>query len=69
MSELLTPAEVAARLRISQTTLARWRRQSPIRGPEPIKLGPGGSSRVRYRRADVDALIDPRESPKGSRTK
>lgn len=63
MSDLLTPREVAARLRISQTTLARWRRQSPVRGPEPIKLGPGSSSRIRYRRADVDAIVDGRSKP------
>lgn len=52
--ELLTPGEVAARLRVSPHTLRRWRYQAnaPLRH---VMVG----GRARYRAADVDALLAP----------
>lgn len=50
--ELMTSAEVSERLRVSRSTLERWRFEG--RAPAPIKLGP---RTVRYRRSDVDRLV------------
>jgi excisionase family DNA binding protein len=50
--ELLTTEEVASRLRITPRTLKRWRADEPDRLPF-VRVG----SRIRYRAADVDALI------------
>lgn len=49
---LLTPAEVAARLRVDILTLANWRARR--QGPQFLKVG---RRAVRYRRADVDAFL------------
>jgi excisionase family DNA binding protein len=48
---LLTPAEVAERLRVSTRTLEFWRHQG--RGPAYVRVG----KRVRYRSDDVEAFI------------
>lgn len=48
---LLTPAEVAGELRITEKTLANWR--SLGRGPAFVKVG----GRVRYRRQAVDESL------------
>lgn len=48
---LLTPMEVAERLRVSTRTLEFWRHQG--RGPAFVRLG----KRVRYRPDDVEAFI------------
>jgi excisionase family DNA binding protein len=48
---LLTPAEVAERLRVSTRTLEFWRHQG--RGPAFVRVG----KRVRYRPDDVEAFI------------
>ena len=49
---LLTPAEVAERLRVSTRTLEFWRHQG--RGPAFVRVG----KRVRYRPDDVEAFIE-----------
>lgn len=56
MQKLLTPAETAARLRVTIATLERWR--CGRSGPHLpyLRLGEHGS--VRYREADVQAVID-----------
>lgn len=52
-ADLLTPDQVAAALGLSHRTLAAWR--STRRNPLPwVKVG----SRVRYRKADVDAWLE-----------
>lgn len=48
---ILTPDEVAARLRISPSTLAQWRSQR--RGPAYVKVG----SRVRYLSDAIDRYL------------
>lgn len=53
---LLTPAEVAERLRVSTRTLEFWRHQG--RGPAFVRLG----KRVRYRADDVEGFIDAQRS-------
>lgn len=55
--ELLKPREVAAMLRISLPTLARWRQHG--KGPRCIRLG---YNRVIYRYADVENWISQRNS-------
>jgi predicted DNA-binding transcriptional regulator AlpA len=50
--DLLTSAEFAARARVSQSTIERWRFEG--RGPAPIKLSP---RTVRYARSDVDRFL------------
>ena len=55
---LLRPDEVTRMLRISNTTLARWRQNG--KGPAFIRLG---YNRVVYRRSDVERwLIERKES-------
>jgi hypothetical protein len=49
---LLTPKELAHRLKIHTNTLAKWRMDSL--GPKFIRLGDGPKSRVRYRLQDVE---------------
>lgn len=49
---LLTPAEVAARLKVSTGTLKNWRYHRT--GPAWFKLESGS---VRYAQADLDAYI------------
>ena len=43
---LLTPTEKAQELRVSESTLARWRGQKS--GPRFVKLGRGKCAHVRY---------------------
>lgn len=50
---LLTPNELAERLKIHPGTLRRWRMDGE--GPRWIKLGNAQSSSVRYELADVEA--------------
>lgn len=52
LPNLLTTAEAARYLRLSQPTLERFRLTGD--GPLFIKLGPGLRARVVYRRADLD---------------
>ncbi|GAB2721744.1 MULTISPECIES: AlpA family transcriptional regulator [unclassified Arthrobacter] len=51
-SELLTPAELAAKLHKTAPALAQWRYRGM--GPKFVKLGSG----VRYRASDVEAWLD-----------
>ena len=53
---LLTPAEVAERLRVSTRTLEFWRHQG--RGPAFVRVG----KRVRYRPDDVEGFIEGQRS-------
>ena len=53
---LLTPAEVAERLRVSTRTLEFWHHQG--RGPAFVRVG----KRVRYRPDDVEAFIEGQRS-------
>ncbi len=55
-TELLSPREVHAAYGIAPQTLAnyRWRGM----GPTFIKLTPGRSGRIRYRRSDVERWLD-----------
>ncbi|CAB4121853.1 Helix-turn-helix domain containing protein [uncultured Caudovirales phage] len=55
MSDLLTPAEVAAQLRVKQETLEAWRGKGI--GPAYVKLGIGKTSPVRYRQEDVEKFL------------
>jgi hypothetical protein len=55
MDESLTKNDVAALLRLSVQTLARWRCLGI--GPRYIKLGPGRTSPIRYSRAAVEAYL------------
>ena len=55
---LLTKAEAAALLRVSLKTLDRWRAAGVLR---PVEIGEGIRS-VRYRRDDIEALIERRAS-------
>lgn len=54
--ELLKPREVAAMLRISLPTLARWRQHG--KGPHCIRLG---YNHVVYRAGDVEHWITQRD--------
>ena len=49
---MLTTAEAAARLDVSQRTLIRWRQSVPIIGPPPIRIGNG----IRYAEAGREQL-------------
>jgi hypothetical protein len=49
---LLTPKELAARLKIHTNTLAKWRMINV--GPKYLRMGEGPKSRVRYRLTDVE---------------
>lgn len=51
---LLTPAELAARWKVTRKRLAEWRCEG--RGPAFIKLGSGQTAPVRYRLAAVEAF-------------
>lgn len=51
-SELLTAAELAAKLHKTAAALAQWRYKGT--GPKFIKLGGG----IRYRASDVEAWLD-----------
>jgi len=52
--ELLTPAEVAALLRVPELTLVQWRTSNT--GPRSAKIG----RHRRYARSDVEAFIESR---------
>jgi predicted DNA-binding transcriptional regulator AlpA len=52
---LLTPRQVARRLKVAEKTLAMWRSRARRRPLPFVKLGDG---LVRYRAADVAAFID-----------
>jgi DNA-binding transcriptional MerR regulator len=54
-TDLLTPKEAAALLRVSTDTLEAWRAKH--QGPPWTKLGEGIRSPVRYRRADIDRFL------------
>ncbi|XOQ63882.1 MAG: helix-turn-helix domain-containing protein [Bifidobacterium crudilactis] len=54
--DLLKPVEVAAILRISDRTLAKWRHRN--KGPVYIRLG---YNRVVYRRSEIDRWIHGRD--------
>lgn len=49
---LLTPKELAARLKIHTNTLAKWRMANT--GPKFLRIGEGPKSRVRYRLQDIE---------------
>lgn len=51
MTDLMTTAEVAAELRVSEPTVRWWRHVRT--GPPSFKV----NGAVRYRRADVDAWL------------
>lgn len=53
-TELMTPAELAAKLEKSLAALAQWRYLGT--GPQFIKLGRS----IRYRASDVEAWLDQR---------
>ncbi|WP_432558508.1 helix-turn-helix transcriptional regulator [Granulicoccus sp. GXG6511] len=53
MDELLTSDEVAGWLRVSRSTLCRWRQEG--KGPRVVWLTP---SCPRYRRTDVVAWLE-----------
>lgn len=48
---LLKPVEVAARLRVSRSTISRWTTDGTL---PAVRLGKGV---LRYRPADIDALL------------
>ena len=54
--ELLSPDELAASIKMSKRTLAKWRCNG--RGPEYVRLGHA----VRYRQQDVDAWLEAKVS-------
>lgn len=58
--DLLNAIEVAALLRVHPVTLATWRAKGG--GPAFVKLGNRPRSPVRYRRAEVQAYLDSRQS-------
>lgn len=58
--DVLTQKEVCKRLAISDETWRRWRKAG--RTPEQVAL-PG---RPRWRRADIDALVEPQGQTKVS---
>lgn len=51
---LLTPKELAQRLKVTDGTLRKWRVFGS--GPKFIKLGEGSKAPVRYRIEDVEAF-------------
>ena len=52
---LLTPPEVAEKLRVSERTLYRWIEQGLIK---TIQIGPGRAGVVRIRQTDLDAYLE-----------
>lgn len=50
--QLLTPAEVAAQLRVTTHALAKWRQIGS--GPSSVRVG----NRARYRQTDVTAWVE-----------
>lgn len=58
--DLMTPPEVAERLRVSTETLELWRGKR--QGPAWIKLGDGKKAPVRYRRSVIETYLTERET-------
>lgn len=54
--EMLDTAQAAALLGVKESMLVRWRAEKR-ESPPPIRLG---HRTVRYRRSDIDALIEQR---------
>lgn len=50
--ELLTTAEVAERLRVSQVTVARWVKKGQL---DAVRL-PGGT--LRFKESDIASIVD-----------
>lgn len=59
LHDLLTPAEVASRLRVSRASVSRWAKDGVLK---PIRVG----GTLRFRRADVEALLAPVEPDKAA---
>jgi len=51
MSNLLTKADAARMLGVSQRTIDYWRSQGPLKA---VELGPGP---IRFRRSDLEVLV------------
>ena len=58
-SDLMSPAEVAARLRMSRATLYVLLRTNP-EFPAPLRVSP---RRPRWRAAEIDAWVETRRDP------
>ena len=58
---LLTEAEVAEMLRVSQRTVRRWRNEGT--GPPALRIG----RRIRYRRSAVETWLDRRDQASENR--
>lgn len=58
-TELLTPKEAAARLRVTTETLEQWRGR--LAGPPWIKLGTSKQSPIRYRLSEIEKYLQERE--------
>lgn len=56
MTELLTPADISAQLKIPAKTLADWR--SKKTGPTFYKIG----NHIRYKATDIEAWLATRKS-------
>ncbi len=56
MNELLTVTEVAHRFRVNPVTVYRWERDGTLEG---IRVG----GVVRFRAADIDAILNPLPDP------
>jgi excisionase family DNA binding protein len=57
--ELLTVAEVARRLRLSQETIRRWIRGGKL---QAIRIGSDRAG-FRIRRTEIDQLLEPKQLP------
>jgi DNA-binding transcriptional MerR regulator len=58
VEDLMTPQEVARKLRVSPRTIRNWRSKKRSYGPKFIRLG---YNRVAYRRKDVDLFLQEHE--------
>ena len=56
LTQLLTRAEVAARVGFAPSTIAKWTKNKLAGWPQPIKVGP--HRQHRWRAADVELFID-----------
>lgn len=59
MVKFLTPTELAEELNVDPETLSRWRASG--KGPRFVKLSPGRTGAIRYRREAVDEWIASKE--------
>lgn len=57
--ELLTVAEVARRLRLSEETIRRWIRGGKL---QAIRIGSDRAG-FRIRRSEIDQLLEPKQLP------